>query len=81
MNKKEQEFINQIKKESETVNIPKSLEPEEMEAALKSRPKKFVWKKEQNWKKPGMQISCVHRVRLNQFMELLQMKGNMHTIS
>ncbi len=45
MNKKEQEFINQIKKESETVNIPKSLEPEEMEAALKSRPKKFVWKK------------------------------------
>lgn len=44
MNKKEQEFINQIKKESETVNIPKSLEPEEMEAALKSRPKKFVWK-------------------------------------
>ena len=29
MNKKEQEFINQIKKESETVNIPKSLEPEE----------------------------------------------------
>ncbi len=45
MNKKEQGFINQIKKESETVNIPKSLEPEEMEAALKSRPKKFVWKK------------------------------------
>ena len=45
MNKKEQEFINQIKKESETVNIPKSLEPEEMEAALKSRPKKFVCKK------------------------------------
>lgn len=44
MNKKEQGFINQIKKESETVNIPKSLEPEEMEAALKSRPKKFVWK-------------------------------------
>lgn len=45
MNKKEQEFLNRIKKESETVNVPKSLEPEEMEKLLKNRPKKFVWKR------------------------------------
>ena len=45
MNKKEQEFINQMKKESEAVNVPESLEPREIEKLLKSRPKKFVWKK------------------------------------
>ena len=45
MNKKEQEFINQMKKESEAVNVPKSLEPEEIEGLLKSRPKRFVWGK------------------------------------
>ncbi len=45
MNKKEQEFINQMKKESEAVNVPESLEPKEIEKLLKDRPKKFVWKK------------------------------------
>ncbi len=45
MNKKEQELLNQIREKSETVNVPKSLEPGEMEELLKKRPKKFVWKK------------------------------------
>ena len=45
MNKREQEFINQMKKESEAVNVPESLEPKEIEKLLKDRPKKFVWKK------------------------------------
>ncbi len=45
MNKKEQELLNQIREKSEAVNVPKSLEPGEMEELLKKRPKKFVWKK------------------------------------
>lgn len=45
MNKKEQEFISRMKKESEAVNVPESLEPKEIEELLKNRPKKFVWKK------------------------------------
>ena len=45
MNKKEQELLNQIGEKSEAVNVPKSLEPGEMEELLKKRPKKFVWKK------------------------------------
>lgn len=45
MNKKEQEFIDQMKQESEAVNVPKSLEPKEIEELLKSRPEKFVWKR------------------------------------
>lgn len=45
MNKKEQEFLEQIKRETEAVNVPKSLEPKELENLLQNRPKKFVWKK------------------------------------
>ena len=45
MNRKEQEFISRMKKESEAVNVPESLEPKEIEELLKNRPKKFVWKK------------------------------------
>lgn len=45
MNKKEQEFISQIKKKSDTANVPKSLEPEEMKKILESKPEKFVWRK------------------------------------
>ncbi len=45
MNKKEQEFLEQIKREAEAVNVPKSLEPKGLENLLQNRPKKFVWKK------------------------------------
>lgn len=45
MNQNEQDFLNRIKEASEDVSVPKSLEPNEIEDMLKSRPKKFAWKK------------------------------------
>lgn len=45
MNRNDQEYLNKIKEASESVNVPKSLKPEEIEKMLKSKPKKFVWKR------------------------------------
>lgn len=45
MNKREQDLLNRIKEESETVKVPNSLEPGDVETLLKNRPKKFVWKR------------------------------------
>lgn len=45
MNKKEQEFMDQMRKKSEDVHVPESLEPKEIEKLLKNRPEKFVWRK------------------------------------
>lgn len=45
MNKWEEDMIEQLRKESEDIQIPDSLQPEQIEKRLSERPKKYHWKK------------------------------------
>lgn len=45
MNKWEEDMIEQIRKESEDIQIPDSLRPDQIEKRLSERPKKYHWKK------------------------------------
>ena len=45
MNKWEEDMIEQLRKESEDIQIPDSLRPERVEKRLSERPKKYHWKK------------------------------------
>ncbi len=45
MNKWEEDMIKQLRKESEDVQIPDSLQPDQLEKRLSERPKKYRWKK------------------------------------
>ena len=45
MNKWEEDMIEQIRKESEDIQIPDSLRPDQIEKRLTERPKKYHWKK------------------------------------
>ena len=45
MNKWEEDMIEQLRKESEDIQIPDSLQPDRIEKRLSERPKKYHWKK------------------------------------
>lgn len=45
MNKWEEDMIEQLRKESEDIQIPDSLRPDKIEKRLTERPKKYHWKK------------------------------------
>lgn len=45
MNKWEEDMIEQLRKESEDIRIPDSLQPDRIEKRLSERPKKYHWKK------------------------------------
>ena len=45
MSKWEEDMIEQIRKESEDIQIPDSLRPDQIEKRLSERPKKYYWKK------------------------------------
>ena len=45
MNKWEEDMIEQLRKESEDIQIPDSLQPDKIEKRLSERPKKYHWKK------------------------------------
>ena len=45
MNKWEEDMIEQLRKESEDIQIPDSLQPDQVEKRLSERPKKYRWKK------------------------------------
>ena len=45
MNKWEEDMIEQLRKESEDIRIPDSLQPDRVEKRLSERPKKYHWKK------------------------------------
>lgn len=45
MNKREEDMIEQLRKESEDIQIPDSLQPDQIEKRLPERPKKYRWKK------------------------------------
>ena len=45
MNKWEEDMIEQLRKESEDIQIPDSLQPDKIEKRLTERPKKYHWKK------------------------------------
>ena len=45
MNKREEDMMEQLRKESEDIQIPDSLQPDQIEKRLSERPKKYHWKK------------------------------------
>lgn len=55
MNKWEEDMIEQIRKESEDIQIPDSLRPDQIEKRLSERPKKYHWKKEYT---AGLAAAC-----------------------
>lgn len=58
MNKWEEDMIEQLRKESEDIQIPDSLRPDKIEKRLTERPKKYHWKKGYTGRTRGCLLSA-----------------------